>query len=186
MKITANGAWANVAEGDHIVDAGLSEALCVLFRGATVNDFGCGSGGYTTALLDSGIAAVGYDANPETNELTGGVGYYCDLSSSVKLPIADWVLSLEVGEHIGPECSEAFVENIARHCSAGAVVSWAYPGQTGPGHVNELWPHEVADKMAQYGLVFCEKSTKTLRKSVVSCFYLAKTVSVYRKADRNA
>ena len=49
----------------------------------------------------------------------------------------DWVLSLEVGEHLPKRHEAAFLENCHRHNARGMVLSWATRGQGGTGHVNE-------------------------------------------------
>ena len=60
----------------------------------------------------------------------------CDLSRAQTLGArADWVVSLEVGEHIPPSGEAAFLANIRAHARVGAVLSWsASPGKF---HVTE-------------------------------------------------
>jgi SAM-dependent methyltransferase len=48
----------------------------------------------------------------------------------------DLVTSLEVGEHIVPEATDVFVDNLSRHSDA-ILFSAATPGQGGTFHVNE-------------------------------------------------
>jgi 2-polyprenyl-3-methyl-5-hydroxy-6-metoxy-1,4-benzoquinol methylase len=48
----------------------------------------------------------------------------------------DWIISLEVAEHI-PEIYEAvYLDNIFRHAKEGIILSWAVPGQGGLSHIN--------------------------------------------------
>ena len=49
----------------------------------------------------------------------------------------DWVISLEVGEHIPKEYENIFIENLHKNNIRGIVLSWAIKGQGGDGHVNE-------------------------------------------------
>ena len=44
---------------------------------------------------------------------------------------ADWVMSLEVAEHIPPQFTDAFLRNVRCHARVGAVISWALPSQRG-------------------------------------------------------
>jgi hypothetical protein len=36
----------------------------------------------------------------------------------------DWVMSLECGEHIPPEATEAFIDLLDRHNTKGVILSW--------------------------------------------------------------
>ena len=56
---------------------------------------------------------------------------------NLSLPVADWVMSLEVGEHV-PNVHEAtLLRNLHAHNKCGIVLSWAATFN-GNGHVN---PH---------------------------------------------
>jgi hypothetical protein len=59
------------------------------------------------------------------------------------LPIYDWVLCLEVLEHVPADFEKAVLENIDRAAGEGAVASWAVPGQGGFRHVNPRLPDYV-------------------------------------------
>jgi len=52
------------------------------------------------------------------------------------LPRYDWVLSMEVLEHIDVQFETVVLDNIDRAAGYGAVLSWASPGQRGFHHVN--------------------------------------------------
>ena len=43
----------------------------------------------------------------------------------------DWVLSMEVLEHIGVDFETTVLDNVDRAAGYGAVLSWASPGQRG-------------------------------------------------------
>ena len=45
------------------------------------------------------------------------------------LPLYDWVMSLEVAEHIPQDYEAIFIDNIVRHAREGVVLSWAVPGR---------------------------------------------------------
>jgi hypothetical protein len=51
----------------------------------------------------------------------------------------DLVTSLEVGEHITPDATDTYVDNLCRHSEA-ILFSAATPGQGGTAHVNEQRP----------------------------------------------
>ena len=48
----------------------------------------------------------------------------------------DYVLCLEVGEHVPQDFESILIDNIDRHNSKGVILSWAIIGQGGDGHVN--------------------------------------------------
>ena len=132
------------ASDQHQHDASLSRGLLAFFqreRAGTVVDLGCGTGSYVRHFQKkgTGLAATGLDGNPATPQLSvarSNTCFVCDLSvvQEVAEP-ADWVMSLEVGEHLPKAFEEAFIE-ICRP-SRGIVLSWALEGQGGTGHVNE-------------------------------------------------
>ncbi|CAG5124210.1 unnamed protein product, partial [Candidula unifasciata] len=43
------------------------------------------------------------------------------------LPAYDWVVSVEVGEHIPAKFEDIYLDNLARHAKEGIVLSWAVP-----------------------------------------------------------
>src|SRR5689334_17895692 len=106
----------------HYHDAPLCAALCGLFAGASVLDLGCGDAWYVGKFLKANIAAFGVDGNPDTlswpNAIHGRV-LVADLSAPLSLPSRDWVLSLEVGEHLPPQHADTFLDNVVRHARRG-------------------------------------------------------------------
>jgi len=106
---------------------------------SSIYDFGCGMGGYTKFFKESGLNAEGYDGNPDTERMTSGLGKCLDLSKPFNLGQKfDYVMSLEVGEHIPKQYESQFIKNIHNHNSKGVIVSWAIlnPFQKGIGHIN--------------------------------------------------
>jgi len=49
----------------------------------------------------------------------------------------DWVVSIEVGEHIDQAFEDTFFDNLVKLSEKGVVLSWAVEGQGGFQHVNE-------------------------------------------------
>jgi len=184
--IHQHGYWlTSVPIADHIFDERFC-AECVAFlqgEAASVADFGCGTGLYVAALRAAGIAATGYDGNPHTEQLTGGLGTVLDLSENVQLPTRfDWVLSLEVGEHIPEEYEQTFIDNLHRHNRRGVVLSWALEGQGGLGHVNERDNGYVESRFRQLGYERDVAAEKRLRGAASVCWWFAETVMVFRRS----
>ena len=72
----------------------------------------------------------------QVEEYTRGFVRFADLTlPNLALPRADWVVSLEVGEHVPRAHEQAFVRNLHAHACRGVLLSWACYG--GHQHVNK-------------------------------------------------
>lgn len=109
-------------------------------------DMGAGIGTYVEALADQGHFAAGVDGIEGIAQLSGGRVLEFDLTEPITWnPPADWCLSVEVGEHIPEHLQHHYLDNVARAATRGLILSWAYPGQRGRGHINcrpESWVRE--------------------------------------------
>ncbi|XP_063593324.1 uncharacterized protein LOC134770393 [Penaeus indicus] len=95
----------------------------------------------------------------------------------------DWVLSLEVGEHIPRQHEGVFLDNLARHACTGIVLSWAVPGQDGYHHVNPRENSYVKASMAKHGLVADEEAERKLREAA-SLFWFKNTLMVFKFPEK--
>ena len=135
-----------VIGGNNWVDKPLAEYLRDhVFKDKTVIDLGAGLGHYGKIFMEEHspvISWVGFDGAMNVQNATDGLVRYMDLTqphAADERPCikGDWVLSLEVAEHIPPQFTDSYIRNIRCSCRIGAVVSWALPSQTGGlGHVN--------------------------------------------------
>jgi len=99
---------------------------------------GAFTGHYSKWLNDTGLFSrvVAFDGIRGIEELTDNAVLEADLTKP--LPVEkdsfDYVLCVEVAEHIPPEYEGIFLDNlqIARR---GLILSWAPPGTEGEGHV---------------------------------------------------
>ena len=133
------GIWLNDSLIGHGYDVPLSNALLDILRKNQIEDvydFGCGHGLYTKNFIKNNIMCEGYDGNPNTQQLTDNVCSVLDLSKSFTLSKKEYVITLEVGEHIPKEYEHIFIDNVHKHNSKGIILSWAVLGQGGDGHVN--------------------------------------------------
>lgn len=122
------------------LDPHLLKAIAhTLPAGATVTDWGSGTGPYVYGLRSLGFSAYGIDGSPPIP----GVSLQADFAKPIKLPLTQAAICIETGEHIPPEFESVFVENISRNTSSTLIVSWALPGQRGRGHVNCKEPGDV-------------------------------------------
>ncbi len=139
-QIHEHGFWITNTDEEHAFDPMLADALgnfLLKEKAQQCVDFGAGKGDYVRALRSKKIVCDGFDGNPYSPDLSNGVVNVADLSQPLMLPLKyDWVLSLEVGEHIPKQYEKTFVNNLMNHCVHGIVLSWAVENQRGYGHCN--------------------------------------------------
>ena len=104
----------------------------------SLNDFGAGVGQYRGALYaaDPRYRYRRYDGAGNVGEVTDHFIRFFDLTMPLAFPRADWVLFLEVGEHVPNNAEAMVIRNVHAHNCRGIVMSWGTVGQGGHGHVN--------------------------------------------------
>lgn len=110
---------------------------------------------------------------------TNGIVNFLDLSVPIYHLVAyDWIISIEVAEHIPPEFETVFIENLARHAKEGIILSWARPGQKGHSHVNNRDSEYVKMRLKSLGFYVDESATTYLKKSA-KAHWLKYNIYVY-------
>ena len=138
-------------------------------------------GSYVRHFNKCGLSACGFDGNPATPQLSKGTCGVLDLSVVADVPTpCDWVLSLEVGEHLPKEHEAAFMDNLHVHNARGMVLSWARQGQGGVGHVNEQNNDYIKAKICAKGYVNDLDAEHALRRAA-KFSYFQSTVMVFRR-----
>lgn len=156
-----------------------------LISGKSVTSFGDGPGRYKQLLTDSGKLKTydAYDGAPFCDVTSEGRVKFLDLTlPQYGLPVYDWVLSLEVAEHIPAEFENIFIDNIVRHAREGVVLSWARPGQGGYSHINNRDIGHIKKIMIAQGFDHDEKYSNDL-KNASSVDWLKSNVNVFRRSD---
>ena len=121
-----------------------------------------------------------YDGAPFTEESTKGVVRYLDLTiPQFWLSRYDWVLCLEVVEHVPGAYESIVLDNVVRPAVEGVVISWAVPGQPGYGHVNPREPDYVEQTTRKRGLSLDVNATMRLRQEATLAWF-QKHIQVYR------
>jgi cyclopropane fatty-acyl-phospholipid synthase-like methyltransferase len=174
-----HGYWLDNSNDGHVFDQSLATALLTVFAGRTVVDIGCGKGDYVKVFRGKGIVCDGYDGNPLTPTFDPLLKV-CDFSKLTDIGLYDWVLSLEVGEHIPKEYEQAYIENVHKSNRLGIVLSWAIEGQIGRGHVNCRNNDYIKDIFKGLGYENDLDSENRLR-SLATLPWLPKTLMVFRK-----
>lgn len=186
--ISSKGYWIGSDDNiikEHVYDKKLSAGLVEFFKNhnGTVVDLGCGLGNYTKHLLSNNIKCDGFDGNPETPKLTNDLCKVLDLSEKINFPVKyDWILSLEVGEHIPSKYEKIFIDNLHNNNNKGIILSWGIENQSGYGHVNCKNNDYIKKLFSDLGYINDLENENILRsKSTVKWF--KNTIMVFKKID---
>ena len=185
--VTEHGGWCGGYQ-DHRTDIKLASALADLFSGETVASFGDGPGSYKQLLDKSGKVPLfhSFDGAPFSENKTNGLVKFLDLTIPVYgLRLYDWVLSLEVAEHIPKQYEQIYLDNVVRHAGKGVVLSWSAPKQVGRGHVNNQPPDYVINQMEMRGFRHDNATSHRLR-GVCKYYWLKRNVNVFMRRPEHA
>lgn len=186
--ISDTGFWnidGSKFDKEHVFDPRLCDALLGLAAFLEVRrsyDFGCGHGRYVQSFRQAGIATTGFDGNPITSRMP-----HCRVQDLTDPNFAEkpleFVLCLEVCEHVPAEFEDALINAIDRHLLPGGtvVLSWAVPRQPGFGHVNCRDNAYVISKMESKGYTYFPDDSEEMRKAA-SLWWFKKTIMVFQKA----
>jgi 2-polyprenyl-3-methyl-5-hydroxy-6-metoxy-1,4-benzoquinol methylase len=168
---------------EHVYDVSLSNTLCSIAEVLGIDkayDFGCGSGKYVHALRQHGIHATGFDGNPVTANIPHCVVQ--DLTSNFQYEPVDFMMCLEVGEHIPKEFESTLLSQIDKHLNPNGtlVLSWAIEGQCGLGHVNCQNNEYIIRTIESMGYTFKDAPSKLLRESS-TLWWFKNTILVFKK-----
>jgi hypothetical protein len=170
---------------EHVYDPKLSDAIVSLAKSLNIKksyDFGCGHGKYVQNFRSNQIETYGFDGNPLTSKIPN-----CsvrDLTSDFQLDPVDFLLCLEVCEHVPKQFEDSLLETIDRHVNPRGtlVLSWAVIGQGGFGHVNCQNNDYVISKFISMGYSYNEVVSKELRNNVSNnAFWFRNTILVFNK-----
>lgn len=179
--IHKHGYWYNKDSVHHVFDAPLCSAIISLYEGVeTAVDIGCGDGSYVKTMNRQGMNCVGYDGNPNTNELTEGLCQVLDFAEPVDIGTFELVISLEVGEHIPKEYEQIFLDNVANASRRYIVLSWALPGQPGWGHFNCQDNDYIINELKSRNFWYNVKDSLYLRKKS-EMWWFSDTILVFAK-----
>jgi len=158
-----------------------NELLFGLFNNHSLYDFGAGLGWYGKYFLAHGQLTdyAAFDGAENCAEVTNGFVQFLDLAETQRMPRKDWVLSLEVGEHIPREYETIFLDNLAAHNQLGIVLSWAVD-KGGHFHVNERSNEYIKEQFALRGYTSDDVTASRLRR-VAEQDWFKRTIMVFRR-----
>jgi 2-polyprenyl-3-methyl-5-hydroxy-6-metoxy-1,4-benzoquinol methylase len=188
MQIHEDGYWIGL-DSPHGTDEKLAKGLADFFirmRANSVIDLGCGNGYYTKYLNARGIPCIGVDGNPNTTDYDETL-FVANLTDEQDFGIHDWVLSLEVGEHIPEKYMNTFLMNIHKHNQVGVVLSWSTPELGGDGHVNPKTNTQIKEIFKHMGYKNYIPEEIELRTCCAEypkpCWWFSKTLMVFLKVN---
>lgn len=186
-KTNKLGGWCEAAStekgGQHMTDMKLIKELSQFLQGKTVASFGDGPGAYKREVLKLGHVKSfdSFDGAPFCEKTSEGRVQFMDLTiPQYGIHNYDWIMSLEVAEHIPEKFEHIFLDNIFRHAREGILLSWAVPGQGGLDHINNQPLSYVVNIMEKNGFYRDENASKKLQESA-QLPWIRSNLNVYRR-----
>ena len=186
--ITETGAWnleLYKVKQHNRCDEGLTNLLCnyveETYPSPIIYDFGCATGEYVNIFINRGLPITGIDGNPYIADIPNCI--VADLTAPLNMVQADFILCLEVGEHIPATYEKAFINNLVTTLKTGGTLalSWAIPGQGGYGHYNEKSNEYIINTLAKHNLVHQIDLTKKFREGIQDVTWLKTTLMIFKK-----
>ena len=151
---------ASAADHHYTPDERIVQLLITLLspsRGVhySLADIGAGVGQMCAALQsrDAELSCASYDGAGNVENTTQSFVQWIDLTRPLALPRADWVVSLEVGEHVPNQFEPMLVRNLHSMNCRGLLLSWGrYNGRLrGHGDANYHYRSYLVDLFSQLG-----------------------------------
>ena len=182
--------WGNLGRpaAHHVVaDHGVAATIAKHLQGVTLVDIcaGVGQYGHWFRENNASIQWQGYDGAENIESFTEGYVKWIDVTDPLFDTIAkkfDWVMSLECGEHIPPEATEAFIDLLDRHNTKGVILSWAIVGQGGHSHINERSNEDVVARFLKRG--YKQEQWQQEARDAAKYFWFQNTFMVFTRGAK--
>lgn len=152
----------------------------------SLSDFGAGQGQYGVQLqkyFPESFIYRGYDGAGDVEIFTQSFLSFFDLTIPLKLPLSDWVMSLEVGEHIPSHQEGMMIRNLHAHNCKGVILSWSVAGHGGHHHVNLHNNEYLIDIFSELGYEKNEESANLLKTDIPKMWEFLRKIMVFRRKD---
>jgi cyclopropane fatty-acyl-phospholipid synthase-like methyltransferase len=132
------------------------------YKPQSVIDFGCGIGSYLESAHNHGLPFWGFDISPSAKKYTPDhiqlYIFYADCATDMDFHFhADCVISFETAEHIDPDGTDQFIQNLVNATGKWLLFTAAPPGQEGCGHINCHPKAFWVDKFLDHKLIWAAK-----------------------------
>ena len=180
-----HGSSYELAHGHVRADQGIVKFLMtIMIAQQTILDLGCGVGQYGRELIDYDKSwehrYMGFDGAVNVENFTNGFVKNVNLGIEQNLPVADWVLSLEVGEHIQHSMEDNYIQNIHMSNRRGIILSWGVLHQKGIAHINNHSPEYIIDRFRRLGYTYDNITTHELRSNA-NYGWFKKSIYIFRR-----
>lgn len=167
-------------------DPGLCTKLNEIFLGKTVAVFGCGRGNYVEILREVASLVIGVESDPvqlATRQPSEMLNYrLADLTEPLWIGRCfDFVLCLELGQHVSPDRSPILIENLDRHAKEGIILSWQQVESVDPPSINAVLNEEIEARFAALGYVTDDARRDNLREGASLACYRGSLMALSRK-----
>jgi len=173
--------WEN-AIGEHIVK---------ILSPGSILDLGCGVGSYLEGSLKGGCKDIlGVEISFDIAQLyfVDAIKPYIqkgDATSDLKFDRTfDCVMSIEVAEHIEPDGTGNFINNLTKLSSKYIILAAAPPGQVGTGHINlrdkQFWIEQIISKGFMYRDDIIELCISAW-KDMGAPWYILRNLMIFKK-----
>lgn len=153
----------------------------------SISDFGAGVGqvGHALKARHANIKYQGYDAAGNVEEFTNNFIRFFDLSIPFKKIRTNWVMSIEVGEHVSHEQEAMVISNLHAHNCQGIFLAWARLAQGGDGHINNHSEEYLIKLFEELGYILDRSLTHAIRtlSSFGTRSFLAHNALVFNRSS---
>jgi len=153
----------------------------------SVVDVGCGDGSWLSVFRKLGVEEIlgvdGEYVDRNILQIPPDLFQTADLTKPFALKrVFDLAISLEVAEHLPPECGSAFVASLCR-LAPTVLFSAAIPLQGGNHHINEQWPDKWAALFKEHGYVAVDFIRKRVWQNESVEWWYAQNTLLFTKAS---
>jgi SAM-dependent methyltransferase len=153
----------------------------------SVLDVGCGDGSWLAVFRKLGVEDVlGIDGDyveRDFLQIPRERFRPMELAKPFRLERAfDLAISLEVAEHLPPECGPAFIQSLTEAAPA-VLFSAAIPHQGGENHINEQWPDAWAALFRKHGYVSIDFIRKRVWQDEAVEWWYAQNTLLFARQD---
>jgi len=165
---------------------GWGEQLAQKFKLNSVVDFGCASGFYLEGFLKGGSSVRGFEylydnAKSFMDKSVIDFIQYGNVMNRIDCGKFDCAISIEVAEHILPEKSAQFLDNLVNASNKLIMMTAATPGQKGTGHINEREREFWVNELKSRGFVWSEDDIQLAKECFDKLNIRNKYMSLIRK-----